>query len=47
VNLRAEEDAKTVQEEHDTLLHEKEDLEAAISQSTVLVTEGSSVRSQH
>ena len=31
VNLRAEEDAKTVQEEHDTLLHEKEDLEAAIA----------------
>jgi chromosome segregation protein len=31
VNLRAEEDAKTVQEEHDTLLTEKEDLEAAIA----------------
>jgi chromosome segregation protein len=31
VNLRAEEDAKTVQEEHDTLLREKEDLEAAIA----------------
>ncbi len=30
VNLRAEEDAKTVQEEHDTLLNEKEDLEEAI-----------------
>ncbi len=31
VNLRAEEDAKAVQEEHDTLLREKEDLEAAIA----------------
>jgi chromosome segregation protein len=31
VNLRAEEDAKSVQEEHDTLLREKEDLEAAIA----------------
>jgi chromosome segregation protein len=31
VNLRAEEDAKTVQEEHDSLLHEKEDLDAAIA----------------
>ena len=30
VNLRAEEDAKEVQEEHDTLLHEKADLEEAI-----------------
>ncbi len=30
VNLRAEEDAKTVQEEHDTLLAEKTDLEEAI-----------------
>jgi chromosome segregation protein len=31
VNLRAEEDAREVQEEHDTLVHEKADLEAAIS----------------
>jgi chromosome segregation protein len=31
VNLRAEEDARAVQEEHDTLLREKEDLEAAIA----------------
>ncbi len=31
VNLRAEEDAKEVQEEHDTLVHEKADLEAAIA----------------
>ncbi|WP_425053233.1 AAA family ATPase [Psychromarinibacter sp. S121] len=31
VNLRAEEDAKEVQEEHDTLVTEKADLEAAIS----------------
>lgn len=30
VNLRAEEDAKEVQEEHDTLLSEKQDLEDAI-----------------
>ena len=30
VNLRAEEDAKDVQEEHDTLVHEKTDLEEAI-----------------
>ncbi len=30
VNLRAEEDAREVQEEHDTLLHEKADLEEAI-----------------
>jgi len=30
VNLRAEEDAKEVQEEHDTLVHEKSDLEEAI-----------------
>ncbi|MEP1520835.1 chromosome segregation protein SMC [Ascidiaceihabitans sp.] len=30
VNLRAEEDAKEVQEEHDTLVHEKADLEEAI-----------------
>ncbi|MEX0284650.1 MAG: chromosome segregation protein SMC [Paracoccaceae bacterium] len=30
VNLRAEEDAKSVQEEHDTLSHEKADLEEAI-----------------
>ena len=30
VNLRAEEDARSVQEEHDTLRAEKEDLEAAI-----------------
>ena len=30
VNLRAEEDAKEVQEEHDTLTHEKADLEEAI-----------------
>ncbi len=30
VNLRAEEDAKAVQEEHDTLAHEKADLEEAI-----------------
>jgi chromosome segregation protein len=30
VNLRAEEDAREVQEEHDTLVHEKDDLEAAI-----------------
>jgi chromosome segregation protein len=30
VNLRAEEDAKEVQEEHDTLVGEKEDLEEAI-----------------
>ncbi|WP_121630673.1 chromosome segregation protein SMC [Tropicibacter alexandrii] len=30
VNLRAEEDAKEVQEEHDTLVSEKEDLEEAI-----------------
>jgi chromosome segregation protein len=30
VNLRAEEDAKEVREEHDTLLKEKEDLEEAI-----------------
>ncbi|WP_372604282.1 chromosome segregation protein SMC [Actibacterium sp.] len=30
VNLRAEEDAKEVQEEHDTLVSEKQDLEAAI-----------------
>ena len=30
VNLRAEEDAKAVQEEHDTLAHEKNDLEEAI-----------------
>jgi len=31
VNLRAEEDAKDVQEEHDTLVHEKADLEEAIA----------------
>lgn len=31
VNLRAEEDSKEVQEEHDTLLGEKADLESAIS----------------
>ncbi len=31
VNLRAEEDAREVQTEHDTLLSEKQDLEAAIS----------------
>ncbi|WP_172300209.1 chromosome segregation protein SMC [Pseudoruegeria sp. HB172150] len=31
VNLRAEEDAKEVQEEHDTLVTEKADLEAAIA----------------
>lgn len=31
VNLRAEEDARTVQEEHDTLVNEKADLEAAIA----------------
>ena len=31
VNLRAEEDAREVQEEHDTLVSEKADLEAAIS----------------
>jgi len=31
VNLRAEEDARAVQEEHDTLLREKADLEAAIA----------------
>ena len=31
VNLRAEEDAKSVQEEHDTLVSEKADLEAAIA----------------
>jgi chromosome segregation protein len=31
VNLRAEEDAKTVEEEHRTLAREKEDLEAAIA----------------
>jgi chromosome segregation protein len=31
VNLRAEEDAREVQEEHDTLVHEKADLEAAIA----------------
>ncbi|MEM7723370.1 MAG: AAA family ATPase [Pseudomonadota bacterium] len=31
VNLRAEEDAREVQEEHDTLASEKEDLEAAIA----------------
>ncbi len=30
VNLRAEEDARQVREEHDTLLHEKTDLEEAI-----------------
>ncbi len=30
VNLRAEEDAKEVQEEHDTLAHEKADLEEAV-----------------
>ena len=30
VNLRAEEDAKEVQEEHDTLVSEKADLEEAI-----------------
>ncbi len=30
VNLRAEEDAKEVQEEHDTLVNEKQDLEEAI-----------------
>ncbi len=30
VNLRAEEDAKSVQEEHDTLLQEKTDLEEAV-----------------
>jgi chromosome segregation protein len=30
VNLRAEEDAREVQQEHDTLVHEKSDLEAAI-----------------
>lgn len=30
VNLRAEEDAKSVQEEHDTLLREKTDLEEAV-----------------
>ncbi len=30
VNLRAEEDAREVQEEHDTLVHEKADLEEAI-----------------
>ena len=30
VNLRAEEDAREVQEEHDTLLKEKEDLEEAV-----------------
>lgn len=31
VNLRAEEDARSVQEEHDTLVNEKADLEAAIA----------------
>jgi len=31
VNLRAEEDARTVQEEHDTLVNERADLEAAIA----------------
>ncbi|MCB1355667.1 MAG: chromosome segregation protein SMC, partial [Maritimibacter sp.] len=31
VNLRAEEDAREVQEEHDTLVNEKADLEAAIA----------------
>ncbi|ETW12401.1 chromosome segregation protein SMC [Roseivivax marinus] len=31
VNLRAEEDARTVQEEHDTLVSEKADLEEAVS----------------
>jgi len=31
VNLRAEEDAKSVQEEHDTLVNEKADLEEAIA----------------
>ncbi len=31
VNLRAEEDARAVQEEHDTLVNEKADLEAAIT----------------
>lgn len=31
VNLRAEEDAREVQEEHDNLAHEKTDLEAAIA----------------
>jgi len=31
VNLRAEEDAREVQQEHDTLVHEKADLESAVA----------------